>query len=391
MKVKIKSKKGLIGIIVIAIILGVMLAVCLINNKKSKSDKTLIEYLKQVLDLKEETTDTEVETSQNIAVVPTMQDTLKSNSAWCPTFQLIWNDLKNEVVKQDIVFEEQLDIVDNLNKQEITEDMLNENSYFKIYGLKTLDLKKQIEDGIMNKFGETSNVINDINWSEDALYKEGSSEEKYIFYSMLKKKFTFEQEFTILEPSSFGGKYNVVQYFGVNSSTKEAVRKQVEVLYYNSDSDFAVELLTKEGDSVILARGENGTNFKEIYDSINTKKEKFDGNIYLQTEDRLMVPNIKINEKREYTELLNKKFTTKDGRTGEIEKAIQTIEFELDNVGGEVKSEAVMEATLKSALITNKNEPRYFNFDDKFTLFLKEDGKELPYLALQVTDISLYQ
>lgn len=395
MKVKVKSKKGLLGIILIAIILGIMLAICLINNQKSKSDKTIIEYLKQVLNLKEEDynedANNKIEESQKIAIVPTMQDTLNSNSAWCPTFQLVWNDLKNVVVGQDIVFEEQLAMVENLNKEEFTEDMLNENSYFKIYGLKTLELRQQIIDGIMNKFGETSDIIDEIDWSEGALHKEGSLEERYIFYSMLKKKFNFEQEFTVLEPSSFGSKYNVVQYFGVNSSTKESVRKQVEVLYYNSETEFAVELSTKEGDSIILTRGENGNTFKEIYDNIKLKKENFDGNIYLQTEDRLKIPNIKMDVKKEYTELLNKEFITKDGKTAEIDEAIQTIKFELDNTGGEVKSEAVISTKVTSALQQNDYEPRYFNFDDEFTLFLKEDGKELPYLAVQITDISLYQ
>ncbi len=388
MKVKVKSKKGFMAIIVIAIILGIMLAVCLINNQKSNSDKTLIGYLEQNLNLKEENKQEEKE--DGIAILPTMQDNLKSNSAWCPTFQLIWNDLKNDFVKQDIIFEDQPDIVNNLNKEEFTENMINENSYFKIYGLKTLELKSQIEEGIKSKFNETSDVLDDIDWSEESLYHENSSSKRMIFYSMLKKKFTFEKEFTILEPTSFGNKYNVIQYFGVNSTTPDIVRKQVEVLYYNSDSDFAVELLTKEGDSVILARGTDGTNFKEIYNEVNNKKEAFSGDVYLQEKDRLKIPNISINEKRNYEELTDKEFSTKDGNVMTIVEAIQTIKFELDNTGGEVKSESIMDVK-EEALVIDTSKPRHFYFTDEFTLFLKESGKDLPYLALQISDMSLYQ
>ena len=43
-----------------------------------------------------------------IEVVPTMEDKISDNSMWCPTFQLVWNDMKNEVVKRDIVFNPQI-------------------------------------------------------------------------------------------------------------------------------------------------------------------------------------------------------------------------------------------------------------------------------------------
>ncbi len=56
-----------------------------------------------------------------------MYDEISSDVAWSPTFELIWNDLKNEIVKQDIVFEEKNKIVDNLNKEYFQENMINSN------------------------------------------------------------------------------------------------------------------------------------------------------------------------------------------------------------------------------------------------------------------------
>lgn len=126
MKVKVNSKKGLIGIVIIAIILGIMLMALLINNKNSKSDKTLIEFLKQSLLLKEEEAyekeedDKDEEVPQivernngEVSILPTMLEEIKPNSIWCPTFQLIWNDMVNEVVKQEVVFNPQEEMAEN--------------------------------------------------------------------------------------------------------------------------------------------------------------------------------------------------------------------------------------------------------------------------------------
>ena len=86
--------------------------------------------------------------TKDVYVVPTMQDEIAKDASWCATFELVWNDMKNEVVKKDIVFNPEEEFAKNLNKEEFSEDMLSDEYYYKAYGLKTLDLKKQIEEGI---------------------------------------------------------------------------------------------------------------------------------------------------------------------------------------------------------------------------------------------------
>jgi hypothetical protein len=49
---------------------------------------------------------------------------------WCGTFQLVWNDMVNEVVKKDVKFTPQLKIVENLNKQTFTNKQLSPSSYY---------------------------------------------------------------------------------------------------------------------------------------------------------------------------------------------------------------------------------------------------------------------
>ena len=69
------------------------------------------------------------------------------------------------------------------------------------------------------------------------------------------------------------------KYFGIKkNSESDELRKQVEVLYYNSKDDFAIKLKTKQEDEVILCKNPKGNTFNEIYQNIaehkNTYKER---------------------------------------------------------------------------------------------------------------------
>jgi hypothetical protein len=75
-------------------------------------------------------------------------------------------------------------------------------------------------------------------------------------------------------------------------------------------------------------------------------------------------------------------------------KAIQSIEFTIDEKGGRVKSEAVIDMSMFNSISfeqIEKPKPRHFNFDDTFFLFLKESEKEKPYFALKVYDMTDFQ
>ena len=58
--------------------------------------------------------------TEGITTVLTLEDEIQNDAIWCGTFQLIWNDLKNDLAKQDIVFKPQLQVIENLNKETFT-------------------------------------------------------------------------------------------------------------------------------------------------------------------------------------------------------------------------------------------------------------------------------
>lgn len=328
--------------------------------------------------------------TKGITIVPTMDDKITTDSSWCATFQLVWNDMKNEIVKTDVVFNPQLEMVENLNKETFKENMISNEYYFKTYGLKTKKLKEEIEKGIKEKFNQTSDILKDFDWSEEALDDPTSSDiRRYFFYTMLYREFEYKSKFSVLDNAKFG-EYEDIKYFGVNKNSKEAVRKQIEVLFYNSENDFAVKIKTKDNDEVIFYKNPEGETFKEIYDSMMKKTNEYEESRDFSEKDFFMAPILSFNVKREYKELENKKFNTADGNIAMIEKAIQSIKFSLDETGGKVKSEAGVDSW-KTTSMAEEEKTRYFNVNDTFALFLKEETKDVPYLALRVDDITKYQ
>ncbi len=333
--------------------------------------------------------------TEGVTTTLTLEDEIQDDTIWCGTFQLIWNDLKNDLAKQDIVFNPQLKVVENLNKETFTTKELLEASYYKKIGTPSLKLKEEIEKAIKDKFNEKSDILNDFEW-------ENRDPKDYFLYAMLKKEFQFEKAFEELENGKFRD-YDNVKYFGIKSDETGELKQQVDVLYYKSKDDFAVKLRTKQEDEVILCKNPEGKTFGEIYNNILDKTEVKVYNmpnnqdnyeaikVYgeLKEGELLKVPNIKLKEKNEITEIEDKKFLFSNGEVYSIEKALQTIEFELDRTGGKIKSEAGM--MVKNESVAIMDEIREFSIDDTFAIFLIEKGKDKPYFAGKINDITKFQ
>ena len=335
---------------------------------------------------------TPLKTTQGVYIVPTMQDVIANDSAWCATFQLVWNDMKNEVAKQDVVFSPQEEMASNLNKEEFSEKLISDDYYFKIYGLKTLELKEKIEKGIEEKFNQKSDILDDFDWDTENLDNPDNLDvRRYFFYTMLYRKFEYKNKFEKLDNGDFASKYNDVKYFGINKNRSKNVREQINVLYYNSKDDFAIVLNTKSNDEVILCKNPKGNTFKEIYENMLKKEKDYTGKKTFEEIDEFKAPIIEFNIKREYEELENKPFITKDNHTAEIEKAIQTVKLSLDEEGGYIKSEAAIDVKDVSAALPDvKDTPRLFYLNNTFALFLREKGRDLPYFATRIEDIKKY-
>ena len=290
------------------------------------------------------------------------------NNLWCVTFQLVWNELSEKFVKGPVNFVGgNPQIADELNKKLYTADILSEKSYYTTFGKVSKKLKKQIEKTIKKKFNETSDLLDMVNWN---------AKNSYLFYSILKKNFTFLVPFDKLASAPFNSSKEFVKYFGINENSDKKLRDNVTVLFYNSPDEYAVKLNTNEKENVILFRTDNENSFVENFDYVlaNSVEDKF------SKKDILLVPDIVVDKTITYDELCGKKIL---GTNYMISQALQTIQFKLDNEGGSLKSEAAI-SVMETSLRPEEETPRYFMFNKPFVLFLIEEGKEKPYYAMKV-------
>ena len=379
---KKKNNLGAIGLEILIVPVVAIAAVIFFSNTRvepfESKEPVLVENPKN--DLGSEVVQPK-EDDGKLDIVTSLEDAIDEDAAWCGTFNLIWNDLRDELAKQDIVFEEQTQIVENLNKGTFNVSCLSEDSYYKAYDHPTLEFKKEIENAIKKKFNEKSDILNSFKWT--------GNKTSYFLYCMLKKEFEFPKVFSKLGTEAFGNN-QTAQYFGIDVSTDDSVRGQVRVLYYNSKNDFAVKLLTKQNDEVIVTVGCEKNSFGEIYASVLNNADKYKGSRRFNNMDELKIPNIKFDLKETITEVMNKPFFFADGREYVIDQALQTIKFELDEKGGRIKSEAGMMVSETTAII-EPPQPRLFYVDEAFTIFLIEEGRELPYFAAKISDIDNIQ
>lgn len=314
----------------------------------------------------------------NIDVLATMQS--KSNiqdRVWVGTFQIVWNDFMDKIAHTVIKFPDGTpQIVNELNRQDFTVEDLSENCYYKYSGKVKKNTKKTIAKAIKRKFDETSELLEQLNLTPD--------KNKFIVYAMLKKDFEFLKPFDKLGKSNF--RDQEAEFFGIDKNSSSELAQGVRVLFYNSPSDFAVALDTNGKDEVYLYKTENTKTFNYIYADMLKKEAQYSGDKTLNKDDELKVPNLKFYEEKSFDEVTGKRIK---GTNLVIDQAMETIEFEMNNKGVELKSEAAMIATM-SALLPPE-EVRNFYFDDTFVLFLKEKTKSKPYFALRVHDISNFQ
>ena len=225
---------------------------------------------------------------------------------------------------------------------------------------------------LKEKFNETSDILGKFNWTP--------ARGKYILYAMLKKDFEYIKPFDKLDDGEFHGSQGKVKYFGINRDSSSALRYTVRVLFYNNLNDFAIVLKSKQGDNVYLYRTNDNKTFDKLYADMMNKADKYMGIRSFGKKDEFKAPVLEFKAERDFTELCNKPIKNSDYV---IMKALETVQFKMNETGVKLKSEAGMMVGL-TCIPSFREEPRYFYFNDRYIIFLQEKGS--PYFALKVED-----
>ena len=312
-------------------------------------------------------------------ILATMNDEIPSgNTLWVGTFQIVWNEEIDNIIHNPIEFVGGTTITaQNLNKRDFNKTDVSEDSYYTKYGIVSPQLKKEIENGIKEKFNETSDILGAFDFRYDPM--------KMFIYAMLKKDFKFLEPFDKLSDGIFGDiGAEKVKYFGINANSDENLYKNVSVLFYNSSDDYAVKLNTKTKDKVILYRTDEIKKFNEYFEDVKVKDHAYSNRKFFGNYDRLKIPDISLYLMTNFPDVEGKNIKNSDFR---IDQTIETIDFKMDNEGVKLKSEAAM-MMKATAMPGPRPQIRYFYFDKNFVLFLIEDGKDVPYYAMRVVDVA---
>lgn len=312
----------------------------------------------------------------SIKVLPTMNtQSTAQNRIWVGTFQLVWNELTDKIVKAPVKFLDfDSQMANNLNQKQFKKSNLNEKSYYVKSGIVSPALKAEIEKNIKSKFHETSDILKMFDFTYNP--------EKIFVYAMLKKDFRFTNAFDKLATGNFGNSQEKVKYFGINDNSNPKLYKNVSVLFYNDDNDFAVKLYTKGKDEVLLYRTNDDETFDKYYAELNDKTAKYSGDKNFVKNDTLTIPDIKLYQETSFNELEGHQIV---GTNMQIDKTIETVDFRMNNKGVKLKSEA---AIMLRCMSLAPREGRDFTFNNNFVLFLIEKNQNTPYYAMKVSDVA---
>lgn len=310
-----------------------------------------------------------------IEVLPTMTtESSAPNRIWVGTFQIVWNEVIDNIVYAPIKFVGyKSKVAEALNKKEFKKSDISDKSYYTTYGIVSPNLKKTIEKAIKDKFDETSDILDMFDWTYQP--------DKMFIYAMLKKDFKFLHAFDKLSDGGFAKNYTPVKYFGINEDSDRKLYKNVDVMFYNSAEDFALKLYTKDKDIVMLYRTNDDTTFDKYYSEMNKKAKKFKGDKKFNSDDKLRVPDINLYQETRFKDVEGHRIK---GTNFQIDATIETVDFRMNNEGVKLKSEA---AIMMKCLAMPVERGRNFYFTDNFVLFLIEKGQKTPYYAMKVADV----
>jgi hypothetical protein len=322
------------------------------------------------------------------------------NAIWCSTFQMAWDKLKQDIIGEPIQIPAAQELADRLNRSQFPTGSIEEESYYAVAGFVKNGIIEQVQKEMKRCFPSEPVPTFDSRYT--------TLPDVILAYAYLNVDIGFKHPYCTCERGlGFTDSASVptnVTAFGAQASGAghvkgiEAIRDQVEVLYYDSGgssgpAQFAVDLSREtQPYQVILARMPHCNTLGEAAKMLQDKMAAFKSvanyqvQSRLQPGDRLIVPNVLYRLTHHFNELLHKNLGNEKWWDYFLFEARQKIDFTLSRTGVVLKSEARV-GVAKSAKVTRE---RDLHFDRPFLICVqKREPNATPFFLMWVDNAEL--
>lgn len=323
-------------------------------------------------------------------IVPTLDTPIATgkNVIWCSSFQVAWNHLKNDVIKEPVQLANAQPIADRLNNAKESEADLPADSYYAAAGW--------VKDGIVQTIQkEMAKRFPDVPTPEFSV-----PDAQLIGYAYLAANVKFTTAFLDNDEKLIftgAGGSRAVKSFGLRRKDCDLylpLRNKVRILSStrgDSDhgpSEFAIDpCIDSEPNQIVLACVAPKKTLAETLAYIDqiilpSRPEQYPGESELGPTDTLLIPNFSWRIEHRFKELegTDKNFLNKVGQGLYMAEAFQMIDFRLDRTGAFLRSEARMAALGIS---------QSYIFDRPFLIYMKKRGAERPFFVMWVDNPEL--
>lgn len=311
---------------------------------------------------------------QNSLISPAINMTIEKdkNSIYCSSFEISWNKIRDEILNGHIQFSKSVAWVDFLNEQPKNNSISSEY-VSSIVGFGKDDILTKIKSELKKKFNYDYNpeyVLKETDILAVAYLKK-----EIRFYSQLNEYFEGEKLL-------FNDSVNVL-FFGLKHGwTNPTYKSKLRIHDYINKDDFIFQIGTKAGkDEIYFAKINPESTLEKTYQKVMKRVKK--GNLeLLGNDEQVRIPYIKFSIKNEFQEVEGAKILNKGYETYFIGKAVQIIDFDLNETG------ITLESTAESDMLEciSEQEPKKLIFDKPFLIVLKETNKKNPYFLMWVNN-----
>lgn len=289
------------------------------------------------------------------------------NLIFCSTFQMAWNEMM-DLIQGPVQLEGAPPLATQLNERLLGKEELSSEDYLVMVGQGKDNISEKIQESLKSRFNYSPQLDLSVSHPND-----------YLIFAFLRKALQFEIAFESPKaPILFEKKYSV-EGFGIYGENEQLI-SQVAVHDYEDEDNFIISLKSQvPNDQIILAKVPPDQTLQKTIEMVLKRIKKSRGQVEIKSGDQLLIPKIDIEATMSFNEIIGRRILNGNLEQYQIRRALQLIDFRLDETGAILESEANLYEYWGS-----KPKHNMFIFNKPFLLILKEKGARWPYFALWV-------